>query len=149
MSCSGWQLAELVLALARMLALHAETCELSLDYAWAHAAADAALLLALLLAARGGRGGKPEQLRALRSALRSAHLFGLVALLFDYCVFYLARGTRTLTLQPAPLVERADAPGPLAALLFFLWYVGGRVLTRAQQPRVPPLKLAHCSAEQG
>ena len=83
-----------------------------MDYAWLHMAVEAVILLTLWRSKATWH-------------FRSAHCFGLVALLSDYCVMYLERGTRTLELLPPvddPSIEISDTPGPVETFMFFVMF---------------------------
>jgi hypothetical protein len=84
--------------------LHAESCEVSLDYAYYHVVWNLALVVLLVRTAR-------------TEHFLCAHLFGLFALWIDYGVFYLTQETRTVSYG-----EGVTPLGPLGTFLFFAWF---------------------------
>ena len=95
-------------------ALSSESCRFHLDYAYFHVVADTCLLLVILLA----------KSREFKGYLMSAHVFGMIAWIFDYGLFYLIQGKRTVDLivdETDPSIEIADSTGPVENFLFFFW----------------------------
>ena len=98
-----------------MHVLTGETCLLTLDYAYYHVAC------CLLQAAALWASGRTKHFRI-------AHAFGLFALVMDYGVMYMTRGSRQLSYPHEAtnmdLGENSgDEPmGPLGVFLFFLWF---------------------------
>ena len=91
--------------------LSSESCSLDLNYAWFHMFA--CLLQFGVLSVRGRT-----------SHFRLAHAFGLFALVMDYGVMFLERGTRTISYPgyDGNLDAGLEPLGPLGEFLFFLWF---------------------------
>ena len=91
---------------------HGESCLLRLDYAWYHVAA--CLLQATFLWACGRT-----------QHFRLGNAFGLFALVMDYGLMFLTRGTRTISYpdNPARTLDAGIEPlGPVGEFVFFLWF---------------------------
>ena len=100
-----------------MVDITSESCRFHLDYAYVHVVADLFLLLMILIIAK--KCGR------FQGYLASAHAFGMIAWIFDYGLFYLIQGKRTVDLivdPDDPLIEIADSTGPVENFLFFFWY---------------------------
>lgn len=95
--------------------LNREECVLTLNYAWYHTIGCAVLLLYLY-----GVGQT--------SHFEAGHNFGLFAMLCDYGVMYMVKGTRTLSVVSTG-VDTDDLYG-IGTFLFFGWfdYLGGFAL---------------------
>ena len=85
--------------------LTAESCEVSLDYAYYHVAWNIGLVALLLLSRR-------------TEHFLCAHLFGLFALWIDYGVFYLTQKTRTVSYAQ----DGVEPLGSLETFAFFVWF---------------------------
>lgn len=85
-----------------------EDCVLTLNYAWYHAIGCAVLLLYLYVA------GQTQHFEA-------GHNFGLFAMLADYGVMYLVKGTRTLAVVSSGEEDVDDLYG-IGTFLFFGWF---------------------------
>ena len=101
-----------------MMSKTTESCLLSLDYAWFHTINCLLLIFVMYYTP------------TLRKHLSTAHTFGLFAMLSDYGLMYLVKGTRQLfVLRDGNSVDFDDLHG-IGIFLFFLWfdYIGAVAL---------------------
>ena len=91
--------------------LGGESCLLTLDYAWYHVMFCLAQALVLWLV------GRTEHFAL-------AHSFSLFAVLMDYGVGYLVKGTRTIEYPgwDGTMDDGMETLGPVGTFLFFLWF---------------------------